>query len=568
MKKITLLVVIILIAAFIVACGTSDIAEPTSDTIEASTDEEPVEAGDAEPVILRVGGLTDPGCWNPFVCSRAWDFADLVYEGFTGHGAGEGCPAVPRLAETWEQSDDGLTWTWHLYEGITYSDGVEFNAHTVVDFFNWWNSTELIWWYPESSEMESIEALDDYTIKITTTVPINNYPYQDAVWFYIMPPHIWGEFDDVGFAEFDSFPPIGTGPYVVTDYQPGSSIVFDAREDYYRGDLPVDRIVYQIYGNSDAAVNAYLAGDIDLINTNTNIPVQYYDVLSKAPNTTVEEAPPGDAYWLSFNMFNLDDSAIRHPAVNDPAVREAIDYAIDKQHIVDVALFGHGVTCPTNWACGPRNAADLNPDLVVTPFDLDKANSILNDAGYVDSDNDGVRETSDGVPLDFRLYFEVENAAAAIMATTVSEWLAEIGISVQVEGLEQGTLLKLVLGDRDFDMAIFFWSPDLEPTAWMSFQFACWSAEAGISGLNDSGYCNEDLDTLIYDSWYESDPKIAKEKIFKAQALVNQERPIIFLAGQNILQIYNNEKFGFPEYTCEVGLGTWNFPSVLDIEVK
>lgn len=581
MKKRFASTFVLLIMMILVACGptatpepaaqiepTSPPPEPTAASVDEAPTEKPTETvEEAQPVVLRVGGIQDIDCWNPFTCARVWDWGDLVYEGLAGHGAGPGCPAVPRLAESWEVSDDGLTWTFHLHEGITYSDGEPLNAHTLVDFFKWWNSTELKWWYPETSEMTSVEALDDYTLQYTTSVPILNSPFGDLVWLWFVPPHIWGDFDDAELLAYEAYPPVGTGPYVVSDWQPGEYMIFDAREDYYRGELPVDRIIYQIYGNTDAMVSAYLGGEVDLLHYAT--PVQYFDALSEAESTAIEETPPGDVYYLAFNMFNLDDRANKHPAVEDLVVREAIDYAIDREQLVEVALLGHGVPCPTNWACGPRYEAELNPDLQVTTFDLDKANDLLDDAGYIDSDGDGIRETSNGLALEFRLFYEEERATVLIIADMIKAWLAEIGIRVSVQAVESGTMYGMVYGDRDFDMALLFWGPDLEATPSMSFQYSCWAAEVGIEGgLNDSGYCNEDFDDKLYGSWYAATEEEADALMWEAQAIINQDRPNLTLVGQNLIQYYRNDKFGFPEYTCDVGLGMWNFPSVLEIEVK
>ncbi len=569
MKKILVLgFMLLILLALLIACSQVNTEKPTVAPTEGAGQETPVVEPTKEPVVLRVGGVADPGCWNPIVCARQWQFNDLVMEGFTGHGpfTSAGCSAVPRLAESWEQSEDGLTWTWHLFKGIKYSDGTPLTAQTVVDFFNWWNSTELIYWYPESSEMQSIEAVDDYTVKMKLNVPINNYPNQDSVWFWIFPPHIWGKFDDAQLAAFDNYPPIGTGPYVVTDYQPGKQIIYEARDDYYRGKLPVDKIVYQIYQNPDAMINAFLGGELDLLYRDT--PIQYISLLSNAPNTTVYKDPPNDYYWISFNVWTGDDKAVRNKAVLDPAVREAVDYAIPKQKIVDIAMLGNGVVCPTNWACGPNYAETLNPDLVVTPFDPAIARSLLEKAGYVDSNGDGVREAADGTPLKFRFYYEETQPNGLTISDIISSALANVGITLDVEVVEQGTLIQLTAGDRNFDMAMFFWGPDLTAHATMNFYFSCWAAEAGIGGLNYSGYCNEDFDNLVYESWYAGDPVVIKEKLFEAEAILNKERPVVVLAAQNIFHVFHSDKFEFPQGTCGTGLGVWNFPSVLEIKVK
>lgn len=126
------------------------------------------------------------------------------------------------------------------------------------------------------------------------------------------------------------------------------------------------------------------------------IPPETYDALVSDPNITVEEKEPFDGvlYWLVFNLY---EGGLKHSAVDDPAVREAIDYAINKQQIVDVGLLGHGSLLPTGWI--GKTDVELNPEIEITPYDPAMAIQILDEAGYLDTDGDGVRETPEGDPV-------------------------------------------------------------------------------------------------------------------------------------------------------------------------
>lgn len=572
------IVMILAISVGIASCGATPTPEPTTapaptEAVEVPPTEAPAptEAAapteapeETEPVILRVGVLQDIDCWNPYACAGVWFWGHIVLEGFTEHGpASTGCEATPRLAESWEVSDDGLTWTIKLHEGITFSDGSPADAQAIVDFITWqWNDPEMQVWFAELVSMESIEALDDLTIQYTTFDPILNSPDYDWQWWYILPPDYWTEIsgEDVYLEEY--YPPIGTGPYVVTEHEPGSHIILDAREDYYRGKPPIDRVVLQQYTNADALVNALLAGEIDL--TTPWLPPEVYDTLANGQNITVEQKPPGR--WSEL-VFNMHPEGIKHPAIDDPAVREAIDYAIDKEQLVEVALLGQGVTCPTNWGCGPNFEGEMNPDLVVTPFDLAKANQILDEAGYLDTDNDGIRETPDGEPLIFRLFYQSETATDLTMAEMIGSTLQEAGIGLEVEGQEWGTWMSFVLDERDFDLAIDTETHDIDPAS-MDFWFSCWSADSGSAALNYPGWCDEEMEALVYEFWYSTDPEGRWEPMFKAQEILNQERPIINLAGHNSIQAYRNDRFEFPMDTCDVDFGMFSSHGLLNATVK
>jgi peptide/nickel transport system substrate-binding protein len=579
-SKVLSVLTFVLLAAIVVglaSCGPEPTATPQPPAVEPGEEPaaEPTEAPaatdtpvmeeeeEAEPVILRVGGLEDPDCWNPHSCTAIWFYGHLVVEGFADLGpASTGCAGVPRLADSWEVSEDGRTWTIHLHEGITFNDGTPVTAQTIVDFTEWWLSTDLIYHMAETLSMESIEALDELTVQYTTTDPILNSPDYDFIWWYMGPPDIWGELDNETLWGYESYPPVGTGPYVVTEHAPGSHVIFDAREDYYRGKPPIDRLVYQIYANNDALISAVLSGEIDL--TLPYLPPEAYDQLVSAPNITVEEKAPGAWHEL---VFNLHPEGSKHPAVDDPQVREAIDYAIDKEQLVEIALLGHGITCPTNWGCGPNYAAELDPDLEVTPFDLEMANQILEKAGYLDSDGDGIRETPDGQPLEFRLTIQAELAPQLAMAELMTNWLSEIGIDVLVEAQETGTWYDMILNQRDFDMAIDGDSHDIDPAS-MDFWYSCWSADAGSGALNYAAYCNEEFDALVYEWWFSTDMEARWEPMYQAQEILNQDRPIIILVGQNSLQAYRSDRFEFPLDTCDVSLGMFSPQGLLNATVK
>ena len=542
-------------AAPLVEESASATAAPTE---PAAQEDEP---GEEEVSILRVGGFNGPDCLNMFSCSEHWYLNYLVYEGFAG--SGPKCDTYPRLAESWEVSDDGTTWTLHLHEGIRYTDGTPFNAHTAVEYIEWFRSTSLVDWFYEAAYMTDIKALDDYTVQFTTEVPIITFPGYNSSWWWMLPPHIWGELDDDTLFSYEELP-IGTGPYDMVEFVPGDHIVYEAKPDYYLGKPPVDRIVYQQYANWDAVIQALIGGEIDLIES--FIPVAYIETLEEESEVVVETRPPGPIYTITFNAF---EGGTKHPAIEDQAVREAIDYGTNKQKILDVVLEGQGMLCPTNWACGPNFEGELNPELAVTPYDADMANQILDDAGYADTDGDGVRETADGTPLEFRLFVEADDPESLTMGDLVGDDLSKIGIATTVEAVEAGTLWKAVLADRDFDMTVKIYNTDLDP-AYFDYVFSCWSAEFGESALNESGYCNEKVDELTFEYMTRTNMEEAMPYIFEAQMILNQERPIIFLAAPYMVEAYRTDRFEFPApgNSCDMNPGYWDWPLILDVTPK
>lgn len=362
----------------------------------------------------------------------------------------------------------------------------------------------------------------------------------------------------------EAFPPLGTGPYELREYEPGSYAIYDARPEYHLGKPPIDTIVQVFYSNVDALVSALLTGEIDL--SAGRMPAETFDTMMAAPHLTVEERAATDKYNLYFNMSPF---GVRHPAVADQAVRDAIDFAIDRQKVLDVALLGHGSLCPTNWACLPNMADQINPDLTVTPYDPAQANQILDDAGYLDTDGDGIRETPDGLPLEFRLYFELEDPPELTIADMFADDLGAIGIAIEPQALEHGEMAQGVLNERDFDLLIYNMYTDAFGPGGMDYVGSCWAADAGANGRNYAGYCNEEVDNLIYESWYSLDDDVFYSSLFEAQAIINREKPHVTIVGMNKIQAFNNEKFEIPLGIChELEGGMFSYMGVMNAEVK
>ncbi|MHA2428255.1 MAG: ABC transporter substrate-binding protein [Candidatus Hermodarchaeia archaeon] len=562
LKNASMLVLVGLITLVLVACAstaTDETTEVPEDTeipvVEPTEASQPTEVPEPEPVVLRIGITHEPDCLNVYACGAYYHFLDFIYEGLSGFGPN--CTYIPRLAKSMELSEDGLTWTIYLQEGVTFSDGEPFNAYAMEGFWNWVTTTEIIEWYWATNMAESWEALDEHTFQFTTFEPLGNFERYDALWMWHLPPQVWGELDDVTIYEFENASPVGTGPYVLTDWRPGEYLIYDAREDYWGGPPPIDRIVMQVYSNWDSLIQAILAGEVDL--TDLQIPAQYFDALSAGEDVTVVEQPP---HWRHFIAFNLYSGGLRHPAVEDLKLRQAIDYAIDRDQLVNVAFLGRGITCPTGIVCSPAYDYLKDPSLSITPYNPSEANRILDEAGYVDTDGDGIREMEDGLPLEFRFLYNSDYPAHVTMASMISDWLLQIGIGSIQEGQEEATLFNTIRTMRDFDMAIsyYFDPPD---TGDIEFFLSCWSADGGAYFYNDSGYCDQEMDDLIYTAItsLESEDRVAA--FLDATKMVSEELPFINLAGDNAIQAYRNDRFLLDE-GCPQLAGLYDAPTIMN----
>jgi peptide/nickel transport system substrate-binding protein len=523
---------------------TEEVSPPSEEAPVPDDDTEP----DDEPFVVRYGTSIEPDCLHhPWLCTSIWSLGDLLWEGFTG--LGPNCEVIPRLAKEMDVSEDGLTWTLHLQEDVFWTDGEPFDAYDVEAYWDWVMTTDTFAYLPPTLKSVSWQALNEDTFEFTMSSPLGSWAHYDAVWQWPFAPQVWAETDNATMWEIPTEPIVTTGPFMLTEWERGSHLIFDANPNYYLGKPAVDRLVLQVYSNNDAMISALLSGDIDVIPR--DLTPDYYAELAADANITIVEQPPGRQLSLAINVAA---EGVMHPALNNKLVRHAIDYAIDKQNIIDLVLLGKGILCPNGGInCGPLYEWHLDPSQGPTPYDPNLAIQILDDEGYLDTDGDGVRETPDGEPLLFRLYFPVDSPTADSASLLVSTNLGEVGIATEISALEFATLQNVGYQERDFDLVIREWSGDADPAVG-DFAASCWSSPPG-TGLNFTGYCNPEYDALVQEHASTMGLENRLPIIYEAQRLLADDRATIILAGYTTMGAYRNDRVEMPNDPCsQLGL--------------
>jgi peptide/nickel transport system substrate-binding protein len=505
-----------------------------------------------------MGVAYEPDCLtNIYTCGLIYSFSELLHEGINGLGP-DCTPLLPRQAESVDITNDGKTFTFHLFEGITWSDGEPFTAEDMKLHWDWITTKSISDWYWITSEAVDWKLIDDLTFELNLSTPESGFLTGYTIWDWVLPPQVYGEMteDDIWTYETDN--PVGTGPYVITEWERGSYIIFDARPEYHLGKPPIDRIIVQFFANEDAMVAALTSGEIDVIFNDLGL--QYYDKIVEDPNLTLWEMPPGTIIHLDFNQREEVAGFDKHPAILDPVVREAVDYAIDKQQIIDIALFGHGYLCPTAWTCGPAYEWGVDPSLEVFPQDLEKANQLLDDAGYLDSDGDGVRETPDGLPMVISLVYSVDISAGLTVSNMVKDWVAQIGIQLEVEAMESAMLNDVQVVTGEYEMAVRWWGAEMDPSS-MRDLYSCDAAMPFV------GWCNEDFEAALdqVQMSYGSDRDQYMDAMNEAY---QADRPYIYLAGIVSLGAFRNDRLEMPIDACPYFGGLMSWYSVMNTVVK
>ena len=523
-------------------------AEPTAPAAEEPT----------EPVVIRFGWKGEPDCLtNIYTCGTIYELSELIWEGV--YGLGPNCvPLIPRQMKAVDVSNDGKTFTFHLREGDTWSDGEPFTSEDLQQYWDWIKDKSIASWYWITAKAVEWHVIDDLTFEVTLSVPDSAFLTGYTTWNFILPMQVYGEMSEDDFFAYKTDSPVTTGPYKLTEWNRGSYIIFDARPEYALGKPPIDRIVVQFFANEDAMVNALQAGDIDVIAA--NISPQYYETLAADPELTLWEQPPGRIVHLDFNLRKEVEGFDRNPAILDPVVREAIDYAIDKQRIVDVALFGQGYVCPTAFTCGPLYADLVEPSLEALPQDFDKANQLLDDAGYLDKDGDGVRESPDGRPMVISLFYDVAVSASLPAAGMLEEWAEEIGIDLEPEAMEGATLTNREVFTGEYEMAIRVWMAEFEPAV-MRDLYSC------NAGMPFTGWCSqafEDANDNLQITFGSARDKFR----YDMNKAFHDERPYIYLAGMKSLGAFRTDKVELPAEACPYYGQLLSWYSVMNAVVK
>ena len=529
-----LLTVVIVGALLLAACGATP--EPTQ-APESTAAEEPTQAAEPteppapeteEPVTLRVGTTYIWDTANPTYGWYGYNLRYLIYDTLVEEAGISNF--IPGLAESWDVSDDGLVWTFKIREGVTFHDGTPLNAEEVAWSLNWTLEYEPETFSFYLANFDEVVALDDTTLQVTLSDPVGNMEYL-LMYVWILPRSVWEgmtydeimEFEDLSAA-------IGTGPYKVVEWVEGEYLILEANEDYWRGAPAIDRMVWQEFATEDAMVQALLADEIDVAD---DIPRTAVPTLQETENI---EVPIMESTVIDELIINSHEDGTQPASLNDPAVRLAIAHAIDKQQIVNVAFLGYAE--PASVVI-PTSMGDWhNSDVQDIPFNPAEGNRILDEAGYLDTDNDGIREDPDGNPLEYRLNSE-DGATETRMLEIISDGLAQIGISAPPSPMDPDSLIALYPA-FDFDLILWGWGLDPDPDFAMLI-FTC--DERAEGGWNDSGYCDEEFDEMYIQQGITVDHEARRELIWQMQEKLFNERPYITLDYQKYVQAYRSDRF-------------------------
>lgn len=496
--------------------------------------------GQSQPVTMRIGWAGSPDTLNPgmAVLSESYTIFGLVYD--TMYQLQLDGTFKLSLAESVNVSDDGLVYTYKIKDGVKFHDGEPLTAEDIVFSYQLYQNTEAYPWMGDyTAYFETMEATDNNEVVITLSEAIPNIDAQ-LVFLYVLPKHVWESQDG---AEFDNVATVGSGPFKMVEYKQNEFVHLAKNPDYFNGTAKVDEVIFQTFENQDALVQAIKTGQVDMI---TEMPNTAVAGLKEDANIEVVTGAPfaPEVTDIIFNQVTPencpegDGMCTGHPALQDRNVRLALAHATDKQKIIDVILLGLGT--PGTTLIPDGLGFWYNSGLTDYEYDVEKANQILDDAGYVDTDGDGVRELPDGSrPLTFRLNWPSDSIDSPRLAELLSEMWSQVGVTLEAQAMDPDALTAACCPAFDFDIIIWGWGSDPDPNLLLSVMT---SAEVP-TGSNETGYANPAYDELFGQQATELDQNKRKEIVWQMQQIAHEDVVYIIPYYSQAVQAYRKDRF-------------------------
>jgi len=531
----------------------SEAAPVSTDTPEAPASPTPAPGvtvtAPALSATLRVGWLGVPQSLTPDPAgpSAADAFLACIYDTLIYHSLNN--TFAPAVAKSWSSPDGGKTWWFDLQPNLKTQAGQPFTSADVAAALQAFQTDAGLRYYSGYSvTVQSVEARAPSSLAVTLTQPVGNV---EAVlhWMPLVPKSV---VDSGAFAQGQH---VGTGPFALQGFEPGQRITLTANPAYWMGSPRIGSVVVQNYADADQLAQALLDGSVDVV---AQAPPRLIAMLKADARVQVLSGPQPRVSSLLLNVSTKPQST-GHPALRNRQVRLAIAHCIDRQQLIDLALLGRGI--PGTSIIPPALGKWFSPGLQDVPFDLDKAQQLLEGAGYKDSNGDGVRESLGGAkPLNLRLFVPASDAAASQTANMIGNWLSQAGVAVTIQTLTPAALASAAAFDYDLLLADLDSGPD--PGYLMS---TLTSGEIE-SGLNRSGYSNPAYDSLWQQQATTVDQEQRRALVWQLQQIALDDRPRIALYYELAVQAFRKDRFRNWLFVPNGALSLLDVRSLLQVE--
>ena len=496
----------------------------------------------------QVGGTlvlpvpAEPRTLDPAKASAAVDNTVLTYLGAALLDIDPDGKIVPWLAKDYSVSQDGLTVTFHLKDGVKFHNGEPLTAED----FKWTFERMLD---PKTASpvagtllagIKSVEAPDKLTLVLKLSSPRYALLSNLCIAGFLQPLN-----KKAVEAAGDKYPssPVGVGPYKIKEIKAGEYVLLERNPDYnwappyvHQGPWYIQQIKFVVMPDQASQIAALESGQVSGL---ASVPTQNWDKLAADSRFQFFEGLGGGFIYVTMNVQN--------PILSDPTVRKALNYAVDRAGIVKSVFQGHAIAAYGAYHPGlPGYLKELD-EKPLYPFNLAKAKELLDGAGWKDTDGDGVREKA-GKKLEFS-FIAINASYFPLMAEVLQAQLKEAGVKVNITTMEQGTAIQNMMGGK-YEMGLmqWGWTNDAGDILYTTLH----SSQAG-AGLNFAYYKNADLDALLNNARTVMDTQQHVKYLADIQKHIVENAVQIPLIYTAVGQAYTKDLKGIRKSTTDVG---------------
>jgi peptide/nickel transport system substrate-binding protein len=480
---------------------------------------------------FRVGWKSDIDTLNPLTTetTEAVEVQSLIYDTLLAYGLD--LKPEPGLATAATQSGNAITYT--LRDGVTWHDGTPFTAEDVVFTFDTIAKNTLGINSQYLTELESAKAKDAKTVVLTFKSP---QAFDPGLIVPILPQHLWSKMTPDQMGKFPNANPVGTGPFTFKDRKQGQ-VVSVARNNSWWGTKPAAATVsWTVYTNDDVLAQALKTGDVDMV---PQVPPTVFGGIQGDSSLKSAVLDSFSFHHIGINVWS-DKKSKGNPLLLDKNVRQALGYALDRNQIAQIAYAGQAtpgdsILMPTfgdfYWKPTGDAVIDNNPD---------KANQLLDSAGYTAKDSDGIRQTKDGKPLKFRL-IAIDSTSVDVRTAQLFQASAlKAGIKLDFSTVDSDTMASTVYNTDAADWDIFVWGWDSgvnDPSYMLGVPLT-----NQIGGNNDVFYSDPTYDALYLQQASELDHA-------KRVALVQQMQQMFYEECAYLVAVYTKKLQAYKGWT-------------------